>query len=330
MYVQSLKNLHKTCFGDGDAYTDFFFSERYPAAKSYVTEREGKPVSVVYARFFELNVAGRKLEVPFFTGIATDPAYRNRHLAKELIAKACRDLENAGYPFVLLHPFNHDFYRKMGFGTANRMSRFSPAPYVAPSKGERVARPLSEADAEAAYIMYSAYTASVTASRTRSRDEFFKAFKQFLKDGGSGYLILHNGIPKAYVLIEENEVTEAVAQDCDAFDGVKECLGLRLPLHDARGDAYSMAKALDLRSLFLLLPLRGVTVNARFGYGGKTYELNIENGDFISLTEVADKGYYEVGESELIEIALGGGTRLRENPLSDVFPECNLVMFEKY
>ena len=102
-----------------------------------------------------------------------------------------------------------------------------------------------------------------------------------------------------------------------------------MPLHDSLGDAYSMAKVLNLRNLFLLLPLRGVTVNARFGYGGKTYELNIEKGDLVSLEEVTGEGY-EVGSSELIEIALGGGIRLRGNPLSEVFPEYNLVMFEKY
>ena len=329
MYVQSLKNLHKTCFGDGDAYTDFFFAERYPSAKSYVTELDGRPVSVVYARFFELNILGRKLEVPFFTGIATDPAYRGRHLATDLIAKACDDLAAEGYPFVLLHPFNHDFYRKMGFGTANRMSRFSPAPYVARADGERAARPLTADDAEAAYALYSEYTASVPAARVRSREEFFKAFRQLLIDGGSGYLILHNGIPNAYFLIEENEVTEAVASIPDAFSGVAECLKFDMPLHDSLGDAYSMAKVLNLRNLFLLLPLRGVTVNARFGYGGKTYELNIEKGDLVSLEEVTGEGY-EVGSSELIEIALGGGIRLRGNPLSEVFPEYNLVMFEKY
>lgn len=329
MYVQSLKNLHKTCFGDGDAYTDFFFSERYPSAKSYVTELDGRPVSVVYARFFELNILGRKLEVPFFTGIATDPAYRGRHLAKELIAKACDDLAAEGYPFVLLHPFNHDFYRKMGFGTANRMSRFSPAPYVSPAQGERSARPITADDAEAAYKLYSEYCASVPAARIRSPEEFSKAFGQLLSDGGSGYLILHNGIPKAYYLIEEDEVTEAVAATPDAFDGVAECFNAKLALHDSLGDAYSMAKVLDLRNLFLLLPLRGVTVNARFGYGGKTYEINIDKGDLVSLEEAAGDGY-EVGASELIEIALGGGIRLRENPLSEVFPEYNLVMFEKY
>ena len=330
MYVQALKNLHKICFGDGDAYTDFFFSERYPVAKSYVEKRDGRPVSAVYARTFELDLMGRRLKVPFFTGIATDPAYRGRHLATELISRACADLSDEGMPFVLLHPFNHDFYRKTGFGTANRMSRFSPAPYVARADGERAARPLTTDDAEAAYALYSEYTASVPAARVRSREEFFKAFKQLLIDGGSGYLILHNGIPKAYFLIEENEVTEAVASIPDAFNGVAECLKFDMPLHDSLGDAYSMAKVLNLRNLFLLLPLRGVTVNARFGYGGKTYELNIEKGDFISLTEIADKGYYEVGSSELIEIALGGGIRLRGNPLSEVFPEYNLVMFEKY
>lgn len=329
MYVQALKNLHKICFGDGDAYTDFFFSERYPVAKSYVEERDGRPVSAVYARTFELDLMGRRLKVPFFTGIATDPAYRGRHLATELISRACADLSDEGMPFVLLHPFNHDFYAKMGFGTANRMSWFSPAPY-APSDGiDRAARPLSADDAEVAYELYRVFTSGAAAYRSRSRDEFDKSFNQFLKDSGSGYLITHSGIPKAYVLIEDNTVSEAVFATSDAFDGIEECRSLRLPLHNARGDAYSMAKVLDLRSLFLLLPLRGVTVNARFGYGGKTYELNIEKGNFVSLAE-ADGPAYEVSDAELIEIALGGGARLRGNPLAEVFPEYNLVMFEKY
>ena len=163
-----LIELHKIAFNDGD-YANFFFKERLPYGRSYVIEQNGEPASACYARFIELNLMGKELTIPFLTGVATHPDYRYQGLARKVVLEAKESLKNEGYPFAILHPFNHDFYRKLGFETINYVRRFSPLGKA--STGVEFI-PMALGDLPLVKELYDRYVIRNNAYRARSLKEF--------------------------------------------------------------------------------------------------------------------------------------------------------------
>ena len=191
------------------------------------------------------------------------------------------------------------------------------------------AEALTPEDWSETFSVYSEWASSSPAHVFRSASVQKEHIGMFLKYCGSGYLIRLNGSPVAYVLIENGKAVEAMFTRPDAFDGVTETLSLALPLALSEEGGYSMAKLLNLKSLFRLLPMRGVDSDARFGLSGKTYQLIINNGCFVSLTETSGKAY-ELTPAELIRTALGHGKEYPLSPIGSLFPEYGLAVFEKY
>lgn len=325
MRLDELKKLHIGAFPGDDKYAEVFFRERFDASHAYFKKVGGKTVSAVYARILETEIFGRVLEIPFLTGVATDPAYRRRGYAAETLSLAEKALAEEGYPFVMLHPFDKSFYEKLGYSVVNGMASFRPAPYGA---GGTI-KALVPGDWSATYAIYSEWTKSHPAHIFRSPSVQKQHIEMFLDCCGSGYLVSHNGIPTAYVLIEDGRIAEAMFTRDDAFDGITETLNFSVPVPVSEESNYSMAKLLNLKALFRLLPMRGVTSDARFGFGGKTYNLIVNNGCFVSLTETSGQAY-GLDHAEMIRTALGHGKEYPLSPISALFPEYGLAVFEKY
>lgn len=325
MRLDELKKLHISAFPGDEAYAEYFFRERFDASHAFTLSADGKIVSAAYARIIEAEIYGKVLEIPLLTGVATHPDYRYRGFASRVIRDAETRLKEEGYPFVMLHPFNADFYAALGYAPINGIGRFCPKPYGPGG----VAEALTPEDWSETFSVYSEWASSSPAHVFRSASVQKEHIGMFLKYCGSGYLIRLNGSPVAYVLIENGKAVEAMFTRPDAFDGVTETLSLALPLALSEEGGYSMAKLLNLKSLFRLLPMRGVDSDARFGLSGKTYQLIINNDCFVSLTETSGKAY-ELTPAELLRTALGHGKEYPLSPIGSLFPEYGLAVFEKY
>ncbi len=317
--------LHKECFNDGD-YADFFFAKRLPHGKAFVIEEDGTPLSACYARFFPLVLEGKHMTVPFLTGVATSPKHRHKGYATKVVETAKEELKNDGYPFVLLHPFNHDFYRKLGFETVNYKTDYQAGEH--PTDGVEF-KPLSEADLPLVSELYDKLVSLDSSYKQRDLQEFELLVGNSLKHGGLGYVIYQNTVPKGYIWCEDGACQEAVAERLELLDGFPLRKDYTLTVMGGNTD-YSMGALLDLRSLLQSIPYcKEAFGKVNFTFKGINYQLEVKNGNFLSLAETADCGV-SLNERELIAICLGQGNKIINNPFNNIIPTYNLVCYEIY
>lgn len=316
--------LHKVCFNDGD-YAEFFFENRMPQCKAYLVESEGVIVSACYARFFDLALNGKVVKIPFLTGVATSPLHRYKGFAREVVEKAKAELKKEGYPFVLLHPFNHDFYRKLGFETINYVTRITPTKTALDNV---VFRKMQADDLPLVSELYNQIISTYVGYRIRTLNECELLIGNSLKHGGFGYLIYENNIPCGYIWCEDGVCVEALAKREELFAGAPLPKGYTIPLFGGNVD-YSMGAILSYEELLKTIPYNKVSGEVVFKIDEVNYKLIVKEGRFSNLTTTLSEGF-AISERELILICFGQGNRVKNNPFKETIPTYELACFEIY
>jgi len=126
--VNPQKEIWKLCFGDSDAFIDFFFAKKYKEEETMLFIHEGE----VAARLTMLPVGivapdGESFPAAMLYAIATHPKYQNRGFAGRLIEFTHQYLNERQATFSLLVPAEKQlfsFYRKQGFMEAFYLREF--------------------------------------------------------------------------------------------------------------------------------------------------------------------------------------------------------------
>ena len=320
-----LAKLHRDCFNDG-GYADFFFERRVEENNVFLIEENGEVLSACYARTFDLELSGKRIKVPFLTGVATNPKHRYKGHARAVVGKAKDVLKKRGYPFVLLHPFNHDFYRKLGFETFNFIKRITPTGNVA--QGVTIER-MNASHLAVVNDLYNSLIARRGAYRIRSLEETILLIGYSLEHGGFGYVIRENDTPKGYVWCEDGNCVEGLAEREELLYSLSLPQDYSIPVFGGNED-YSMGAILDIEELFKVVPYcASVTASVPFTLADVNYELRIQDGNFISLSVTNEIGI-PLSEKEIISISLGQGRLSKNNPFKNVIPNYEIACFEIY
>lgn len=130
--IPDLKRIWKECFGDSDAYIDFFFSNRYQANQALVWMEAGQAVAMLHLLPAELLTAGRAVPVRYIYAVATLPAWQGRQISSRLLAYAHEYLEKR-QELSMLVPASaslYDFYGRRGYqkGFVCSVQEFSEVP----------------------------------------------------------------------------------------------------------------------------------------------------------------------------------------------------------
>jgi predicted acetyltransferase len=120
--VNPQKEIWKLCFGDSDAFIDFFFAKKYKEEETMLFIHEGE----VAARLTMLPVRivapdRESFPAAMLYAVATHPKYQNRGFAGRLIEFTHRYLNERQATFSLLVPAENQlfyFYRKQGYEEA--------------------------------------------------------------------------------------------------------------------------------------------------------------------------------------------------------------------
>ncbi len=315
--------LHKECFNDGD-YAEHFFEHRLPNGRCYYEEENGVIVSAAYARFFHLILGEKRITVPFITGVATLKKYRGKGYATKVLEKAKLSLLEEGYPFSMLHTFIPNFYRKCGYETCNRVRLISPS---STRENGVEFRALTINDLPLVHNLYSQIIGQEKYYKSRTLLDTELLIGYSLKNGGTGCVITKNGIPKGYLWCEDDEYVEAVAEEENLFNGCQMLIGKNVYLFGGELE-YSMARVLDVTKLMEIIPYQNVNKKVSFDLHGTCYELEIENGRFVSLKKLVTTAPV-ITENQLIAIALGQGKHYN-HPLKEVVAQYNIACYEIY
>lgn len=119
--IPSCKAIWSACFGDEDAYIDFYFKHRFTTDNMLVYCIEERPVSMLSLLPAEYIKQGQSIPVYYVYAVATFPQYRGCGYAGRLLKEAMRDKSAP----LILSPAEESlehYYAKYGFTTAFAVS----------------------------------------------------------------------------------------------------------------------------------------------------------------------------------------------------------------
>jgi len=96
--------------------SEYFFSD--PSLWEYVWGAfERKMLVAAYISYKYLaKIRNRIFECRYVEAVATLPEYRNGGITRKILLRDIEEAKDRGVHFIMLDPFKHDFYVKLGFG----------------------------------------------------------------------------------------------------------------------------------------------------------------------------------------------------------------------
>ena len=121
--INKLKELYKECFNDSKSYMDFFFKEKYSKSNTPYIMKNNLIISMLFIVPKKIFLRNITLICPYIVGACTRKEYRNTGLITSLFYNCFHLLYKREITTIALYPLNHNFYRKYGFVTLNRMTK---------------------------------------------------------------------------------------------------------------------------------------------------------------------------------------------------------------
>lgn len=258
--IDQMKRLWKVCFGDEDAYIDFYYAHGYEAANTFVAAEQERVVSMMTLLPVTMRTEQGSFRGRYVYAVATDPQHRGRGLMTALEAYAARTVQAQGDAFLTLVPASmplFGMYRKIGYHL------FSSLSYQKLESGKRAGKALPTTVKpldDAAFLeqrsrFLSQFSPSVSFAPT-VQDYFL----QELRFNGCQALALENARGSGYVLCYTEqgeafirELSVSPACFAGALSALRDYLSVKTMNLKAQADwqdnlltrPYSMVKWLD-------------------------------------------------------------------------------------
>ncbi len=81
----------------------------------------------------EMQGQGRREWLGGISGVATDPCYRGKGLARDLMRESLDRMRARGWKWAVLYPFDYEFYHRLGWGQGATAARLTLEPRHLPS-----------------------------------------------------------------------------------------------------------------------------------------------------------------------------------------------------
>ncbi|SHO47212.1 GNAT family N-acetyltransferase [Anaerocolumna xylanovorans] len=112
---EDVYSLWQECFGDSDAYTDFYFEWVVPYNRIYTLYKGDKLCSMLHLNPYTLEVKGNEVKSDYIVGVATRKEERRKGYMGLLIERALQSMYEEGKPFTYLMPAAEAIYYPYDF-----------------------------------------------------------------------------------------------------------------------------------------------------------------------------------------------------------------------
>jgi predicted acetyltransferase len=135
-----LARMASLAFGGSVADWEKYYADspRVELDQVYVLEENGEPRATAAVLPLEVFVDGRPAPMGGVAAVATDPAYRRRGYAGELMRATLQGMREWGMHFSMLWPFAHAFYRAYGWELAGEAVAYTLKPTDLPTSPEQM------------------------------------------------------------------------------------------------------------------------------------------------------------------------------------------------
>lgn len=137
----SLARLGAGAFGENGGYWESYYkpggNARVDLDLVRLIEEDGEVRASATVLPLEVFVDGRPVPMGGIAAVATDPAYRRRGFAGDLMRDVLRTMRVREMHLSMLHPFAHAFYRAYGWELATEAVAYTLKPTDLPTSGEQ-------------------------------------------------------------------------------------------------------------------------------------------------------------------------------------------------
>lgn len=107
--------LWLSIFGDSEAFTSWYFTERFCPEHSFAAFDGDLLVAMTLGRPTCISIAGETLDALLISGVSTLPEYRGRGLMHGLVGMQIDHAKQNGFSCCYLHPVSESLYTSLGF-----------------------------------------------------------------------------------------------------------------------------------------------------------------------------------------------------------------------
>ena len=142
--------------------------------------REDKLLGVMRLHSFKINVHGVDMMTGGVGNVCVGLAYKKEHIAKEMMEYYHEYFRKQDTPLLVLWPFRHDFYMKMGYGYARKYNKYMYKPDDLPRGSKEGVCFMGETDIDDMLECFNRYV-SKTHGMIYKQRRFFERFIQRYK-----------------------------------------------------------------------------------------------------------------------------------------------------
>ena len=115
--------IWRAVFGDSEAFTEWYFRERFCPAFSYAAFDGTRMAAMTLGRPTVIRAENRLHDALLISGVSTVPEYRQKGLMHTLVSMQTETAKAQGFSCCCLHPVSETLYTSLGFrnGTHTRL-----------------------------------------------------------------------------------------------------------------------------------------------------------------------------------------------------------------
>lgn len=208
------ERLWKVCFGDSDAFCDWFFANRFRAAYSAILETEGEAASCMQAFPYTVLIRGKEIPAAMLCGVSTDPKHRRKGFMGKLFSFEMQHLRRMGMVVAPHTPAVLPSYFAFGhFPVAD--ASYLECDAVPKQTPTQALLPVGAGEWQKLLPLYQCFAARYSGIVWRSEADFLRKAADYAADGGQCAAYYEKGEAKGYAFYYRTAETllcvEAVA-----------------------------------------------------------------------------------------------------------------------
>ena len=197
--MQQAHDLWAYCFGDAPSFIDWFFESRLWPENALGWFDDGRLLAVVHMVPRVMMVRGVPLDTAMILGVATWPHARGKGGVSQLLRRALEVAAERGQELLPLYPFDHAFYRRLGWTTAYERLHIE-APLTALASHKHPAVTLKPAVPDEVHLsafarVYDARVAQCSGYLLRDERDWHLRAEEMTLDGAHGLLAYRDDEP---------------------------------------------------------------------------------------------------------------------------------------
>ena len=208
--------LWKTCFGDSDAFCDWFFENRFSPENSVVLEDHNEIVSCMQAFPYMLHIRNKQVPGAMLCGVSTHPEHRKKGYMGQIFSYEMQHLRDSGFivaphtPAVLPSYFSFGHYPVAD-------AKYLECDCVPAFESKIKLQLCNQEDLKELHAFYSVFAKKYSGIVDRTEEDFSRKAADYSADGGKCAVFKINNVIKGYAFYYQTEemllCVEAAAED---------------------------------------------------------------------------------------------------------------------